>query len=123
MRLTLVFPLFLVGYTLGCLNGNSIYSNDGGKIMTHRRLAKEIIPAERITLITPSDTATIDFAGIPMATRGISIVATGTLRVLTVHDEDVTIPDGALAAGVIHPMAVKRVYSTGTTATGIVGYA
>ena len=91
--------------------------------MTHRQLAKEIIPAEHITLITPNDTAIIDFAGTPMATRAISMAGEGTLRVLTVHDEDITIPDGALAAGILHPMAVKTVYATGTTATDIVGYA
>lgn len=91
--------------------------------MGHGQPAKEIIPAEHIFLITPIDTGFLDCAGVQIATRAISLAAEGTLRVLTVHDEDITIPDGALAAGILHPMAVKRVYATGTTATGIVGYA
>ena len=91
--------------------------------MTHRQLAKEVIPAEYITLITPSDAATIDFSGTSKATRAISLAGEGTLRVLTVHDEDITIPDGALAAGILHPISIKMVYATGTTATDIVGYA
>jgi hypothetical protein len=78
---------------------------------------------ESITLITPNDTAEgIDFAGKGHATRGISITVAGVLRVLTVEDEDVAIPSGALAVGIIHAIAVKRVYATDTTATGIVGY-
>ena len=91
--------------------------------MSHRNYCKELIPAEYITLITPSDTAIIDFSGTPKATRGISIGVTGTLRVETVKGDDVTIPDGALVIGVIHAIAVRRVYATGTTATEIVGYA
>ncbi len=91
--------------------------------MTHGQLAKEIVPAEHIFLITPDDVATLNCAGVPIATRAISLAGEGTLRVLTVHDEDITIPDGALAAGILHPMAVKMVYATGTTATDIVGYA
>ena len=86
--------------------------------MSHRNYCKELIPAERIFLITPSDTDNLI-----MGTRGISIGVTGTLRVLTVKGDDVTIPDGALVIGVIHALAVRMVYATGTTATEIVGYA
>ena len=46
----------------------------------------------------------------------------GALRVLTAAGEDVTIPDGALAAGVIHPLAIVKVFSTSTTAANIVRY-
>lgn len=91
--------------------------------MSHEDFGKAIIPARFITLITPSDTDNIAFGGMAKATRGLSIAAAGDLRVLTVNDEDITIPTDALAAGIIHPIAVKRVYFTGTTATGIVGYA
>lgn len=91
--------------------------------MSHRVFGKETIPAELITLITPSDTAIINFGGKAKATRGISLAGAGTLRVITVHGEDITIPSGALAVGVIHAIAVKQVYATGTSATGIVGYA
>ena len=91
--------------------------------MTHRQLQKEIIPAEHIFLITPHDTNWLDYNGTKTATRGLSFATAGDLRVMTVNDEIVTIPDGALAEGIIHPMAVKRVYATGTTAESIVGYA
>ena len=90
--------------------------------MTHRILAKEIIPAESITLITPSDTAIIDFGGVAHATRGISFATAGILRVITRDDQDIIIPEDALAAGIIHPMSIKQVYATDTTAEGIVGY-
>lgn len=90
--------------------------------MSHRIFSKEIIPAESITLITPSDTAIINFNGVSHATRGISFATAGILRVITREGEDIAIPDGALAAGIIHPMSVIQVYATDTTATGIVGY-
>jgi hypothetical protein len=32
-----------------------------------------------------------------------------------------TVTFGTLVAGVIHPLRVKRVFATGTTATGIIG--
>ncbi len=51
--------------------------------------------------------------------RGIYVGGTGDLRVRMVNDDVVTWP--ALAAGIIHPMQIIRVYATGTTATGIVG--
>ena len=90
--------------------------------MSHENFAKAIIPARSITLITPSDTLNIDFAGRAHATKGISFGTAGIVRVLTQNDEDITIPDGALVAGIIHPIAIKRVYATTTTAEGIVGY-
>lgn len=77
----------------------------------------KITAAKKIRLITPHDTNDL-----VATTKGISFAAAGTLKVLTVTGDIVTIPSGALAAGIIHPIAVKRVYSAGTTATGIVGY-
>lgn len=79
---------------------------------------RAILPAVSIFLITPNNSVDLS-----TPTRGLSIAAEGDLRVLTINDETVTVPEGALAAGIIHPICVKRVYSTGTTATGIVGYA
>jgi hypothetical protein len=71
----------------------------------------------RCVLITPHDTN--DLAN---AVYAISFAGAGALRVLTLDGDDVTIPNGALAAGVQHALAVRRVFSTGTGATGIVGY-
>jgi hypothetical protein len=72
---------------------------------------------QHVLLITPADGADLTDA-----TRGISIVVAGALKVVTVGGETVVIPSGALAIGIIHPLEVVRVWSTGTTATGIVGY-
>lgn len=74
-------------------------------------------PPENVALITPHDTNELSYA-----TRGISFGTAGDLKVVTVGGQTVTIPDGALAAGVIHPLRVVQVYSTGTAAAYIVGY-
>lgn len=74
-------------------------------------------PAENIVLITPDDDN--DLA---LATRGLSFGTAGALKVDTLAGQTVVIPNGALAAGIIHPIRVTRVYATGTDAAGIVGY-
>lgn len=59
---------------------------------------------------------------LPFVTRGISFATEGDLEVLLAESETaITIPSGALSAGIIHPLRVRRVL-TGTTATDIVGY-
>lgn len=75
------------------------------------------MPADSIALVTPHDSNELS-----AVTRGISFAAAGALKVVTVNGDTVTIPSGALAAGIIHPLRVKQVWSTGTTATGIVAY-
>lgn len=67
--------------------------------------------------ITPNDNT--DLAHV---TRAISVAGVGALVVDDADGNTVTIPSGALAAGAMHPVAVRRVRATGTTATGIVGY-
>lgn len=52
-------------------------------------------------------------------TRGIYVGATGNLKVTMLSGDIVTFV--GLAAGVIHPISAKRVWSTDTTVTGIVG--
>lgn len=74
-------------------------------------------PADRVALVTPSDSADLSYV-----TRGISFAVAGALKVTTVGGDTVTIPSGALAAGVIHPLRVTKVFATGTGATGIVAY-
>ena len=64
--------------------------------------------------ITPDDATDLSFA-----TRGIIVAVSGNVSVIMQNDTDpVTV---YLAAGVQHALNVKRVRSTGTTATGIVG--
>lgn len=75
-------------------------------------------PHVRCALVTPADGSDL-----PFLTRGLSIAGAGAVRVTTAAGDTVTIPSGALAAGVVHPLRVSRVWSTGTTATGIVAFA
>lgn len=74
-------------------------------------------PAYHAALITPDNDNDLS-----IATRGISFGTAGALKVDMVGGETVTIPSGALAAGIIHPIRVTRVYATGTGASDIVGY-
>ncbi len=74
-------------------------------------------PARHVILITPHDTDELSHV-----TRGISFSVAGALVVVTQGGETVTIPSGSLAAGIIHPLAVKIVKSTGNGCSNIVGY-
>lgn len=72
-------------------------------------------PGERATAITPSDSADLT-----NPTRGLYVGASGDVSVILVGDSAAVTFTG-LAAGIVHPLRVKRVRSTGTTATDIVG--
>jgi hypothetical protein len=62
--------------------------------------------------ITPSDTAdSVNY-------RAVYVGGAGNLKVTTKTGTDTTL---AVIAGQVIPIAVTRVFSTGTTATGIVG--
>lgn len=75
-------------------------------------------------LITPSDTENFkDANGRQVIARAISFVTAGALSIETFTGETVIIPNGALAAGEIHYILVRKVHATGTAAVGIVGYA
>jgi len=71
-------------------------------------------PASNAFAITPHDTN--DLA---IMTRGIYVGASGDLKVTLSGGTTVTFVD--LAAGMIHPLRVVRVFAAGTDATGIVG--
>lgn len=65
--------------------------------------------------ITPADGADITYT-----TRGLYVGVSGNVKVdLDGGSTAVTLV--GLAAGVVHPLRVTRVYSTDTTATDIVG--
>lgn len=64
--------------------------------------------------ITPDDNTDLSILA-----RGIYVGTSGDVKVTMADGTTVTF--GALAAGVVHPLAVKRVWSTGTDATGIKG--
>lgn len=78
-----------------------------------------IAPPRMVALVTPSDTVNFTFR-----VRGISFAAAGAISVVpaAAPTTSVVIPSGALAAGIIHPLEILRVNSTGTGATGIVAY-
>lgn len=71
--------------------------------------------AKTCALVTPSDAADLTFVS-----RAISFGTAGALRITTEAGDDVTIPSGALAAGVLHPIGASRIWATGTTAASIV---
>ncbi len=78
---------------------------------------KAIEPAEHVALPSLSDSADLTYV-----TRGISFAVAGDIKVNTVGGETVVIPSGALAPGIVHPLRVSRIWSTGTGATGLVVY-
>jgi hypothetical protein len=72
-------------------------------------------PGRAAVAITPNNST--DLA---VETRGLYVGAAGDVAVI-LADDSAAVTFTALAAGIVHPLAVKRVKVTGTTATGIVG--
>ena len=73
------------------------------------------IKAENAKVVTPNDNTKI------APTAGIYVGGSGNVAVTLVRmddSENIVLTD--LAAGIIHPLVVKRVWNTGTTATDIV---
>ncbi|MBL3705556.1 hypothetical protein GI582_22905 [Sulfitobacter sp. BDSS02] len=69
-------------------------------------------PPENIFGVTPDDGADL-----PNASRALNVAQSGTVRVTTVGGDTETL---FLAAGIAFPVRVQRIWSSGTTATGIV---
>lgn len=69
-------------------------------------------PASHLQPVTPSDSTDL-----PRSGRGLNVASTGDVRVTTVEDTTATVH---IAAGIAFPVRVRRVWATGTTATGIV---
>lgn len=70
-------------------------------------------PPARAQAIVPSDAAAL-----PVVTRALNVASGGTVRVTTQAGDDVTV---TIAAGITFPLRVRKVWATGTSATGIVG--
>lgn len=70
-------------------------------------------PCEHAAAVTPNDST--DLA---TSSRGVYVGGTGTLKVTLVSGDVVTFT--GLAAGIIHPIRAKRIWSTGTSATSII---
>lgn len=72
-------------------------------------------PASRAFEIVPDDNTDLS-----VATRAVSVAETGFVRLTTINGDLVRI---FVAAGVPFPIRAARIWSTDTTATGIVGMA
>ena len=70
-------------------------------------------PASNAYDIVPDDAADI-----AVVTRALNVTVEGTVRVTTHSGQTVTL---YIAAGGAFPIRVRRVWATGTSATGIVG--
>lgn len=73
-----------------------------------------IVGATDAFLITPNDSVNLI-----KLTRGLLVGTAGAVRVTMLSGAVITFP--TLSAGIIHPLQVVRVHSTGTTATGLIG--
>lgn len=71
-------------------------------------------PAMNAQEITPADGADLTYQA-----RSLYVGGAGNVKVTTVGGDTVTFV--GVAAGTVLPVLVKRVFSTGTTATSIVG--
>lgn len=71
-------------------------------------------PAVNAFAVTPHDTNELT-----AHTRGIYVGVSGDVKVTTTGGDTVTFVD--MAAGVIHPIRAKIIFSTGTDATNIIG--
>ncbi len=65
-------------------------------------------------LITKSDTVDL-----PAGVLGFSVGVAGNIRVTTIAGTDIVIP---VIAGVVYYLQITRIWSTNTTATGLVVY-
>lgn len=74
----------------------------------------DTVPARGAFAITASDS--VDLARV---TTGVYVGSTGNLKVTMENGDVVTF--GSIVAGVVHPLRVKRVWSTGTTASSVIG--
>ena len=71
-------------------------------------------PGEHAFAITPNNSADLD-----IATRAIYVGGNGNLKITTVGGDTVTLT--GVVAGMIYPLRAVRVWSTGTTATSLIG--
>lgn len=70
-------------------------------------------PARFAAAVTPNDSVDLQTTA-----RGFMVGAAGNVKITTVGGSTVTLT--GVAAGVPLPISVSRIWSTGTTATGIV---
>lgn len=76
--------------------------------------SQKIVSPSSASEITTSDTVDLS-----TYTLGIYIGSEGDVKVMTTDGSVVTFK--SMVAGVVYPLQIKRIYSTGTTATSIIG--
>lgn len=79
-----------------------------------------ISSASKFAVVTPSDTALLEWNGDKYATKGIMVGVTGNIAVKDENGTSVTIV--GVAAGIILPISTNQILSTGTTATSITAF-
>lgn len=89
-----------------------------------RQQAMATQPVESALAVTPADGANLapPNGDQNKATRAILVGGAGNLKVDMADGTTVTLTIPATACGVLQGIAVKRIYATGTTATGIVAF-
>jgi len=89
-------------------------ANSIGSVAVLGVLSTDTAPATNAFAITGNDNANLAHD-----TRGIFVAGAGTLKA-TFTDSGTVVISG-LSAGVIYPFAVEKVFSIGTTASGLIG--
>ncbi len=74
-------------------------------------------------VLTPGDSGTGPTNGAPTSSFFISFATAGTIAATLADGTSVVITNGALVAGVVHPIAFQRIRSTGTGASGMMWWA
>lgn len=88
------------------------------EIVPRYNTTNDYTPINSLVAPTASDT-TNDPAGV---SRGFICTAAGTIKIRTANDEDVSIVIPATGVGIFLYIRVKRVWSTGTSGSYLLGY-
>lgn len=80
---------------------------------TFKESQAQIEPVTNAFLIVPNDVNFIE------KTRAISLDSTARVDVTMADGQRIVLP---LAGGILHPIAIVKLWTTGTTATGVYGY-
>lgn len=68
---------------------------------------------------TPNDTQDITLRGVNTPARGLILATVGAVSIHDIEGTTITFASGELAVGIWHPMWIRRILDTGTTATSI----
>jgi hypothetical protein len=99
----LAFGLAVSAFAVPAVDDYSTQQTGKGQVFDHA------------AAVTPSDSADLGHVS-----RGFIISVDGALKVDTVGGETITFASGTFLVKTVYNLRVKRVYTTGTTATGIV---